>query len=97
VQKTERDCGLLECDTVWSDTYLLNYRVLYPRILYFVTDFTSTNLGHTSFTVLWLVFEMRLEWQLFQQVACIHLFIFAAKRAVYRTLISLLTNDMLPR
>jgi len=38
------------------------------------------------------MFERRLEWQLFQEVVCIHHFISVAKHAMYRTLIPVLVN-----
>jgi len=53
-------------------------------------------MGRNSLTVLWLMFERRLEWHLFHEVVCIHL-ISVAKRAMYKTLIPVLANVFLPK
>jgi hypothetical protein len=54
-------------------------------------------MGRNSFMDLWLMFERRLEWQLFQEVVCICLFISVVMRVMYGTLTPVLANDLLPK
>jgi hypothetical protein len=43
------------------------------------------------------MFERRLEGELFQEVVCVHLCISVLKHAMYRTLVPVLVNDLLPK